>query len=43
MVKETPPKDSTEKFWKGIWEEKKACNTSASRMENIEKGNEKVK
>ena len=43
MVKETPPKDSIENFWKGIWAEKKACNTSASWIGNMEKGNEKVK
>ena len=43
MVKETPPKDSTEKFWKGIWGEKKACNMFASWVGNMEKGNEKVK
>ena len=24
MVKDTPPKDSVEKFWKGIWEKKKS-------------------
>ena len=42
MVKETPTKDSIEKFWKGIWGEKKACNMSASWIGNIEKGNEKV-
>ena len=23
MVKETPPKDNIENFWKGIWGEKK--------------------
>ena len=43
MVKETPAKDSIEKFWKGIWGEKKACNTSASWIGHMEKGNEKVK
>ena len=43
MVKETPPKDSIENFWKGIWGEKKACNMSASWIGNMEKGNEKVK
>ena len=30
MVKETPRKDSIEKFWKGIWGEEKVCNISAS-------------
>ena len=39
MVKETPPKDSLEKFWKEIWGEKKACNMSASWIGNMEKGN----
>ena len=43
MVKETPAKDSIEKFWKGIWGEKKPCNMSASQIGNMEKGNEKVK
>ena len=43
MVKETPPKGSTEKFWKGIWGEKKACNMSASWIRNSERENEKVK
>ena len=43
MVKETLPKDSIEKFWKGTWGEKKACNMSASWVGNMEKGNEKVK
>ena len=43
MVKETPPKDSIENFWKGIWGEKKACNMSASWIGNMEKGNQKVK
>ena len=43
MVKETPAKDSIEKFWKGIWGEKKACNTSASWIGHMEKGNENVK
>ena len=43
MVKETPPKDSIKKFWKGIWGEKKACNMSAGWIGNMEKGNEKVK
>ena len=43
MVKETPPKDSIETFWKGIWGEKKACNMSASWIGNMEKGNEKIK
>ena len=42
-VKETPPKDSIEKFWKRIWGEEKACNMSASWAGNMEKGNEKVK
>ena len=39
MVKEPPPKDSIEKFWKGIFGEKKACYMSASWIENMEKGN----
>ena len=43
IVKETPSKDSIEKFWKGIWGEKKACNMSASWVRNMEEGNEKVK
>ena len=43
MVKETLPKDSIEKFSKGTWGEKKACNMSASWVGNMEKGNEKVK
>ena len=43
MVKETAPKDSIEKFWKRIWEQKKACNMSASWIGNMEKENEKVK
>ena len=43
MVKETPPKDSIEKFWKEIWGEKKACNMSASWIVNTQKGNQKVK
>ena len=42
MVKETPPKDSIEKFWKGIWGEKKAFNMPASWIGNMEKGNEKA-
>ena len=42
MVKETPPKDSIEKFWKGIWGEEKACNMTANWIENTEKENEKV-
>ena len=37
MVKETPPKDSIEKFWKGIWGEQKACNMTANWIENTEK------
>ena len=37
MIKETPPKDSTEKFWKGILGEKKACNMSARWIGNMEK------
>ena len=41
MVKETPTKDSIEKFWKGILGEKKACNMSESWLGNLEKGNEK--
>ena len=43
MIKETPPKDSIEKFWKGIWGVRKACNTSASWKGNMEKQNETVK
>ena len=43
MVKEIPPKDSIENFWKAIWGEKKACNMSASWIGNMEKGNQKVK
>ena len=43
MVKETPPNDSIEKFWKGIQREKEACNMSASWIGNMEKENEKVK
>ena len=43
MVKETPPKDSIENFWKGIWGEKQACNMSASWIGNMEKENEIVK
>ena len=43
MVKETPAQDSIEKFWKGIWGEKKPHNMSASQIGNMEKGNEKVK
>ena len=39
MVKEPPPKDSIEKFWKGIFGEKKACYMYASWIENLEKGN----
>ena len=31
MVKETPPKQSIEKFWEGIWREEKACNMSVSK------------
>ena len=42
MVKETPPKDSIEKFWKEIWGEEKTCNMSASWIGNTEKENEKV-
>ena len=30
MVKEAPPRDSLEKFWKWIRGEEKACNISAS-------------
>ena len=41
MVKETSPKDSIEKFWKGKKKkrklEKKACNMSASWIGNMEK------
>ena len=43
MVKGTPPKDIIERLWKGIWGEKKACSISTSWIQNIEKGNEKVK
>ena len=43
MVKEAPPRDSIEKFWIGTWGDKKACNMSASWIENMEKENEKVK
>ena len=43
MVRETPPKDSIETFWKGIWQEKRACNISARWVGNMEKGNEKIK
>ena len=43
MVKETPPKGSIEKFWKGMWGEKKACNMSVSWIRNSERENEKVK
>ena len=42
MVKETPPKDSIEKFCKRIWGEEKACSMSASWIGNTEKENEKV-
>ena len=42
MVKETPPKGSIEKFWKGIWGEEKACNVSARWIGNMEKENEEV-
>ena len=42
MVKETPPKDSIEKFWKGIRGEKKAFNMPTSWIGNMEKGNEKA-
>ena len=42
MVKEAPPRDSVEKFWKWIWGEEKACNISASYIENVEKENEKI-
>ena len=42
MVKETPPKDSIEKFWKEIWGEEKTSNISASWVGNTEKENEKV-
>ena len=42
MVKETPPKDSIEKFWKEIWGEEKTSNMSASWIGNTEKENEKV-
>ena len=42
MVKETPPKDSIEKFCKRIWGEEKACSMSASWIGNMEKENEKV-
>ena len=43
MVKETPPKDSIENFYKGLWGEKKGCNISSSWTRNMEKGNEKLK
>ena len=43
MVKETPPMDSIEKFWKEILAEEKACNMSASYIGNTEKEIEKVK
>ena len=43
MVKETPSKGSKEKFWEGIWEEKKACNMCASWIRNMEIGNKKLK
>ena len=42
MVKETPPKQSIEKFWEGIWREEKACNMSVSWIGKTEKENEKV-
>ena len=34
MVKETPPIGSIEKFWKGIWGEKKTCNMSVGWIGN---------
>ena len=43
MVKEIPPKDNIENFWKEISGAKKASNMSASWMGNKEKGNQKVK
>ena len=43
MVKETPPKDSIEQLWKGIWREEKAYDISGSWIRNMEKGNGKVK
>ena len=43
MVKETPPKDSIEKIWKGYGEKKKACNMSARWIRKTEKENKKVK
>ena len=43
MVKEMPPKDSIEKFWKRIWGEENACNISAGWIGSTEKENEKVK
>ena len=42
MVKETPPKDSIGKSWKGIWGKEKACNMTASWIGNTKKENEKV-
>ena len=33
MVKETPLKESIEKFWKGIWGEEKAYKMTASWIE----------
>lgn len=42
MVKETAPKDSIEKFCKGIWREEKAFIMSASWIGNTEKESERV-
>ena len=43
MVKETPPRDSIENFWKDICGEKKACNRSAGWIGNMEEEIEKTK
>ena len=42
MVKETPRKDSIEKFGKGIWGEKKSLRYDGKLERETEKENEKV-
>ena len=40
IVKETPPKDNIEKFWKGMWGKENACNMTPNWIGNTEKENE---
>ena len=37
MVKEIPPKDSIEQFWKRIWREEKGCDMYVNCIGNTRK------